>query len=133
MVSLRLPICSWLMAGFFRSLPVELEAAALVDGCGPFGAFARILLPLTVPGLAATSLYAFAVAWNDYQYALILASSERAKTIQLSLSELLTFFGRTNWGGIMASGVLTTLPVALIFMVIQKALVQGLTAGALES
>jgi ABC-type glycerol-3-phosphate transport system permease component len=132
-LSLTLPICIWLMAGFFRSLPVELEEAALVDGCGPFGAFARILLPLTVPGLAATSLYAFVVAWNDYQYALILTSSERAKTIQLSLSELLTFFGQTNWGGIMASGVLTTLPVVLIFMVIQKALVQGLTAGALKS
>lgn len=78
-------------------------------------------------------LYAFVVAWNDYQYALILTSSERAKTIQLSLSELLTFFGQTNWGGIMASGVLTTLPVVLIFMLIQRLLVQGITAGALKS
>jgi len=132
-LSLTLPICIWLMAGFFRSLPRELEEAALVDGCSPVGAFARILLPLTLPGLAATSLYAFVVAWNDYQYALILTSSERAKTIQLSLSELLTFFGQTNWGGIMASGVLTTLPVVLIFMLIQRVLVQGITAGALKS
>jgi ABC-type glycerol-3-phosphate transport system permease component len=132
-MSLTLPICIWLMAGFFRSLPRELEEAALVDGCSPVQAFSRILLPLTLPGLAATSLYAFVVAWNDYQYALILTSSERAKTIQLSLSELLTFFGQTNWGGIMASGVLTTLPVVLIFMVIQRVLVQGITAGALKS
>jgi ABC-type glycerol-3-phosphate transport system permease component len=132
-MSLTLPICIWLMAGFFRSLPRELEEAALVDGCSPVKAFAWILLPLTLPGLAATSLYAFVVAWNDYQYALILTSSERAKTIQLSLSELLTFFGQTNWGGIMASGVLTTLPVVLIFMVIQRVLVQGITAGALKS
>lgn len=132
-MSLTLPICIWLMAGFFRSLPRELEEAALVDGCSPVKAFSRILLPLTLPGLAATSLYAFVVAWNDYQYALILTSSERAKTIQLSLSELLTFFGQTNWGGIMASGVLTTLPVVLIFMVIQRVLVQGITAGALKS
>ncbi len=132
-MSLTLPICIWLMAGFFKSLPRELEEAALVDGCSPVKAFAWVLLPLTLPGLAATSLYAFVVAWNDYQYALILTSSERAKTIQLSLSELLTFFGQTNWGGIMASGVLTTLPVVLIFMLIQRVLVQGITAGALKS
>jgi len=132
-MSLTLPICIWLMAGFFQGLPRELEEAALVDGCSPFGAFRRILLPLTLPGLAATALYAFVVAWNDYQYALILTSSDRAKTIQLGLSELLTFFGQTNWGGIMASGVLTTLPVVVIFMVIQRVLVQGITAGALKS
>lgn len=132
-MSLTLPICIWLMAGFFQGLPRELEEAALVDGCSPFGAFRRILLPLTLPGLAATALYAFVVAWNDYQYALILTSSDRAKTIQLGLSELLTFFGQTNWGGIMASGVLTTLPVVVIFMLIQRVLVQGITAGALKS
>jgi ABC-type glycerol-3-phosphate transport system permease component len=132
-LSLTLPICIWLMAGFIRGLPRELEEAALVDGCSPTGAFARILLPLTLPGLAATALYAFVVAWNDYQYALILTSSTRAKTIQLGLSELLTFFGQTNWGGIMASGVLTTLPVVLIFMLIQRVLVQGITAGALKA
>jgi ABC-type glycerol-3-phosphate transport system permease component len=132
-MSLTLPICIWLMAGFFRGLPRELEEAALVDGCSPVGAFARILLPLTLPGLAATSLYAFVVAWNDYQYALILTSSTRAKTIQMGLSELLTFLGQTNWGGVMASGVLATLPVVLIFMVIQRVLVQGITAGALKS
>jgi ABC-type glycerol-3-phosphate transport system permease component len=132
-MSLTLPICIWLMAGFFQGLPRELEEAALVDGCSPFGAFRRILLPLTLPGLAATALYAFVVAWNDYQYALILTSSDRAKTIQLGLSELLTFFGQTNWGGIMASGVLTTLPVVVIFMLIQRVLVQGITAGAVKS
>jgi multiple sugar transport system permease protein len=132
-LSLTLPICIWLMAGFFRGLPRELEEAALVDGCGPYRAFARVLLPLTLPGLAATSLYAFVVAWNDYQYALILTSSTKAKTIQMGLAELMTFFGQTNWGGIMASGVLTTLPVVLIFMVIQRVLVQGITAGALKS
>ncbi len=131
-LSLTLPIGIWLMSGFFRGLPRELEEAALVDGCGHLRAFARILLPLTLPGLAATGLYAFVIAWNDYQYALILTSSTRAKTIQMGLAELLTFLGQTNWGGIMASGVLTTLPVVLIFMVIQRALVQGLTAGAVK-
>jgi ABC-type glycerol-3-phosphate transport system permease component len=132
-LSLTLPICIWLMAGFFRGLPRELEEAAVVDGCSPYGAFVRVLLPLTLPGLAATSLYAFVVAWNDYQYALILTSSTSAKTIQMGLAELMTFFGQTNWGGIMASGVLTTLPVVLIFMVIQRVLVQGITAGALKN
>lgn len=131
-LSLTLPIGIWLMSGFFRGLPRELEEAALVDGCGHMRAFARILLPLTLPGLAATGLYAFVIAWNDYQYALILTSSTRAKTIQMGLAELLTFLGQTNWGGIMASGVLTTLPVVLIFMLIQRALVQGLTAGAVK-
>jgi len=132
-LGLTLPIGVWLMRGFFSSVPRELEEAALVDGCTPFGAFRRIMVPLALPGLLATSLYAFIVAWNDYQYALILVSSDRAKTVQLGLSELLTFFGQTNWGGVMASAVIVTLPIVVIFVLIQRLLVEGITAGAVKA
>jgi ABC-type glycerol-3-phosphate transport system permease component len=131
-LSLTLPICIWLMAGFFQDSP-RAGGGGAGGRLQPLRGLSPDPLALTLPGLAATALYAFVVAWNDYQYALILTSSTRAKTIQLGLSELLTFFGQTNWGGIMASGVLTTLPVVLIFMLIQRVLVQGITAGALKS
>lgn len=128
-----IPVSVWIMSGFFSNIPKDLEEAAAIDGCSPFKAFLKIILPLAIPGLIATSLYSFIVAWNDYQYALILTSSDRAKTVQVGLAELLGFFGKTSWGGIMASGVIVSLPVIILFALIQKYLIEGLTAGAVKS
>jgi len=128
-----IPTCVWLMSGFYHGVPKDLEEAAMIDGCSHFGAFWRIVLPLVVPGIIATGLYSFIIAWNDYQYALILTSSDFAKTVQVGLAELMGFFGKTSWGGIMASGVLTSLPVIVLFVVIQRYLIEGLTSGAVKS
>jgi len=127
-----IPISVWLMSGFFRHVPRQLEEAALVDGCTRLQALVRIILPTAAPGLVATTLFAFVTAWNDFQYALILTSSDQAKTIQVGISELVSFMGMSNWGGIMASGVLATLPIIVIFAYIQKYLIEGLTAGAVK-
>lgn len=127
-----IPTCAWLMSGFYSTIPRDLEEAAMIDGCSHFLAFWRIILPLVLPGIVATGLYSFIVAWNDYQYALILTSSDAAKTVQVGLAELLGFFGKTSWGGIMASGVLTSLPVVILFVVIQRYLIEGLTSGAVK-
>lgn len=130
--TMTIPVAAWLMSAFFKGIPRELEEAATVDGCTPWQALTRVVLPLATPGLVAVSLFSFITAWNDYQYALILTSSERAKTVQVAMAELLTFFGQSNWGGIMASGVLATIPIVVIFALIQKLLVQGLTSGAIK-
>lgn len=128
-----IPIAVWMMSGFYSNIPKDLEEAAAIDGCSPFMAFWKIIFPLAIPGLVATILYSFIVAWNDYQYALILTSSDRAKTVQVGIAELMGFFGKTSWGGIMASGVMASLPVIILFAFIQRYLIEGLTAGAVKS
>lgn len=130
--TMTVPVAVWLMAGFVRAIPREIEEAACVDGCSTLQLLARVVLPLARPGLVAITIYAFVTAWNDYQYGLILTSSDASKTVQVGMAELLTFFGQANWGGILASGVLATLPAVLLFALIQQHLVRGLTAGAIK-
>lgn len=127
-----IPICVWLMSGFVKSIPVELEEAASIDGCGHLGTFVRIILPLLKSGLVSIAIYAFIIAWNDYQYAMILTNSTRAKTVQLCIGELMGSMGVINWGGIMACGVIVAVPVIILFACIQKYLIEGLTAGAIK-
>jgi ABC-type glycerol-3-phosphate transport system permease component len=127
-----IPIGVWLMKGFFATIPVELEEAAAVDGCNKLKVFYRIVLPLTAPGLVSIIIYSFILSWNDYQYALILTTSTQAKTIQVGIAELMDSMGKANWGGIMASSVLVTLPVIVLFSFVQRYLIEGLTAGAVK-
>ncbi|MGQ9473238.1 MAG: carbohydrate ABC transporter permease [Candidatus Caldatribacteriaceae bacterium] len=127
-----IPTCAWLMSGFYSNIPKDLEEAAMIDGCSITLAFFRVILPLVIPAIVATGLYSFIIAWNDYQYALILTSSDFSKTVQVGLAELMGFFGKTSWGGIMASGVLTSLPVVILFIAIQRYLIEGLTSGAVK-
>lgn len=127
-----IPIGVWLMMGFFRTLPKELEEAAIIDGCTKFQVFTKVYFPLVRPGLVAVLLYSFILSWNDYQYALILTSSVDAKTVQLGIAELMDSMGKANWGGIMAGGIATTVPIIILFSFIQKQLIEGLTAGSVK-
>ncbi|WP_166355956.1 carbohydrate ABC transporter permease [Phytoactinopolyspora limicola] len=131
--TMTLPAAVWLMSGFFKNVPTELEDAAQVDGAGRFRTLVSVILPLTKPGLVAVGLYAFILAWNDYQYALIMTSSSNTRTVQIGIAQVMESMGAQNWGGILAAGVLAVIPVVVLFALAQRYLIQGLTAGAVKS
>jgi N,N'-diacetylchitobiose transport system permease protein len=126
-----LPFTVWTLRGFILGIPRELEEAAMVDGTTRFGAFVRILLPLVGPGLVATSIFAFIQAWNEYIIAYVLLSSPEKQTLTVWLASFTTNRG-TAWGPLMAGATLTALPVVVFFLLVQRRIAFGLTAGAVR-
>jgi multiple sugar transport system permease protein len=129
---MTLPAAVWLMSGFFKSIPRELEDAAYVDGASRMRTLFSVVLPLARPGIIAISLYAFILAWNDYQYALIFTRSADTRTVQIGIARVMESMGAQNWGGILAAAVLAVLPVVTLFALVQRSLIKGLTAGAVK-
>lgn len=124
------PFATWMLKGYFDSIPQELEQAAQVDGCTPWGALFRVILPVSAPGLAATALYGFVLSWADYLYArTFLASATHNWTANIGIA---TFKGeyQTDWNVIMAASLLAALPIMLAYLFLQRYLVGGLTAGS---
>ncbi|MFF1360143.1 carbohydrate ABC transporter permease [Streptomyces sp. NPDC058297] len=126
-----LPFTIWMLRGFIAAVPVELEEAAMVDGCGRLGAFRRIVLPLLAPGLVATSVFAMVQAWNEYVLVYVLLSSPDKQTLSIWLVSFQTGFG-TDYGGLMAGATLTALPVVVFFLVVQRRIAAGLASGAVR-
>ena len=130
-LSITLPFCMWLMWAFLRSIPLEIEEAGLTDGASRFQVFRLIVLPLAVPGMIATSIFAFIVAWNDYLIARIFINSVRQ--LPLTVGVMHFFEGvHVDWGLMMAAAVLMTLPLAILFTVVQRHLIVGFGAGGLK-
>jgi multiple sugar transport system permease protein len=129
--SFTIPFVTWLLMGYFESIPVELEEAAMIDGATRFGAFRRVILPLASPGVLAAGLYAFTQAWNEFLYALVFITDVKLRTLPVGLSTFITgdVYG---WGYLMAGAVLTTLPVIAAYIYLQKYMVEGLTAGSVK-
>jgi multiple sugar transport system permease protein len=129
--SFTVPFVTWLLMGYFESIPEELEEAAMIDGATRFGAFWRIVLPLAAPGVLAASLYAFTQAWNEFLYALVFITDVKLRTLPVGLSTFITgdVYG---WGFLMAGAVLTTLPVIVAYIYLQRYMVEGLTAGGVK-
>ena len=129
--SFTVPFVTWLLMGYFESIPIELEEAAMIDGATRFGAFRRIILPLAAPGVLAASLYAFTQAWNEFLYALVFITDVKLRTLPVGLSTFITgdVYG---WGYLMAGAVLTTLPVIVAYIYLQRYMVEGLTAGSVK-
>jgi multiple sugar transport system permease protein len=129
-VALNLPFTIWLLYGFIDQLPLELEEAAVMDGCGPFQVFYRIVLPLIRPGLAAAAIFTFRLAWNEFILGFIL-TNRVTRTLPASISNYITDTG-VEWGKIMAAGVLIALPPLIFTFVAAKQIIAGLTAGAVK-
>ena len=126
-----LPFMVWTLRGFVANIPVELEEAAMIDGCTRFGAFLRITFPLVGPGLVATAVFGFIQAWNEYIIAYVLLSSPGNQTLTVWLASFTTNHG-PEWGPLMAAATLTGLPVVAFFLFVQRYLAGGLTAGAVK-
>jgi N,N'-diacetylchitobiose transport system permease protein len=127
-----LPFSVWTLRGFLLGIPRELEEAAMVDGSSRIGAFTRILLPLVAPGLVATSVFAFITCWNEYIFARILLSDQSKQTATVWLSYFTGTSRNTDWGGLMAGSTLIAVPVIIFFLLVQRKISFGLTAGAVK-
>jgi len=126
-----LPFSLWMLRSFFQSIPLDIEQAAMIDGANRLQTVLYVVLPLAVPGVAATSIFTFILTWNDYIFARILISADELKTLPVGIADLYNA-SVVDWGMIMASGLLILTPVMGVFFIIQKYMVAGLGAGALK-
>ena len=126
-----LPFMIWTLRGFVANIPVDLEEAAMIDGCSRLGAFMRVVFPLCAPGLVATAIFAFIQAWNEYIVAYVLLSDPSQQTLTVWLASFTTNHG-TDWGPLMAAATLTSVPVVTFFLLVQRHVTSGLTAGAVK-
>ena len=126
-----LPICIWMMKGFFDAIPPELEDAARIDGCTRLSALFRVVLPLARGGLVATAVFIGIAAWNEYLFALMFTNSQSSQTWPVGLALMVGEF-QLPWGALSAGGVISILPVIILFGIVQQSLVRGLTAGAVK-
>ena len=126
-----LPFSMWLLRSFFQSIPLELEEAAMIDGCSRPQAVLRIIMPMALPGIIAVSIFTFIVAWNDYLFARVLIGADDLKTLPVGIQDLYEST-ITDWGMVMAAGVMITIPALIFFLAVQRYLIAGWGAGAVK-
>lgn len=124
------PFATWMMISYFNAIPRSLDEAAMVDGCTAIGAMIKVVLPLTLPGVIATGIYIFITSWNEFLYASVLAGNE-VRTLTVAVQTLIGEY-EIAWGLLTAGGVVGALPVTILFMLIQKRLISGMTQGAVK-
>ncbi len=129
--TLTLPFSAWMLKGFIDTVPHELDEAALIDGCSRVHAFLRVVFPLITPGMVATLIFAFLLAWGDLLWVLCLTSTDSMATVTLGLSRLVTQF-RVIWPQLMAGSVIAAFPPMILYLLLQNYLVKGLTGGAVK-
>ncbi|MDQ1750610.1 MAG: multiple sugar transport system permease protein [Pseudonocardiales bacterium] len=127
----NLAFAIWILHGFFSSIPQEIEEAANLDGCGRFGTLARIMLPLTLPGLVTAVVFTFIAAWNEYVVALTLMQDDNKKPLTVGISSYVTGY-QQHWDQLFAASLIAIVPVVILFATIEKHLVGGLTAGSVK-
>lgn len=129
--SLTLPFSLWMLKGYTDTIPRDLDDAAMVDGCTSLGAFRRVIFPLVAPGVVATLVFAFLLAWGDLLWALVLTSGDDMATLTLGLTRLVTQF-RTVWPQLMAGSVVAAVPSIVLYVWLQRYLVEGISGGAVK-
>ncbi|MBI4391642.1 MAG: carbohydrate ABC transporter permease [candidate division NC10 bacterium] len=129
--SFTVPFTVWMLVGYFDSIPRELEESAMIDGCGRFGALCRVVLPLAAPGIAATAIFAFVSSWSELLFAITFTSETEMRTLSAGLLFMVGQY-EIQWGQLSAGVIISTVPVAALFVFLQRHLIRGLTAGALK-
>lgn len=129
--SFGIPFCTWMIYGYFRSIPTGLDEAARVDGSSAFYTFYKIILPIALPGLVATVIYAFLQNWNEYMFASVLMSADEKKTITYAISTMADAY-KIQWNYLMCAAMISSVPTLAVFTVMQKYLIAGMTAGAVK-
>lgn len=127
----NLPFVVWMMRGFFREIPREIEEAAMVDGDSRLGALRRVLLPLVAPGLAATAVFCLIISWNEFLFALVLTQTDAAMTLPVGIAGRVTQY-EIKWGVMSAAGVVAMIPILVFALAVQRYLVRGLSLGAVK-
>lgn len=130
-IAFSIPFCTWLLKNYFNSIPTELDEAAMIDGCSRAQAALKIVFPLAIPGVVACFLFAFVLSWQEYLFALTLLRNDPVRTISVGITYFLGF-RQIQWGPIAAASIVSTLPVAIFFVYLQRFLVQGLTLGGVK-
>jgi len=127
-----IPFGIWMLRGFFHSIPVELEEAALIDGATRLGTLFKIVLPISLPGIASVALFSMLVSWEEFMYSGILLSTESRRTLPFGIYTLVGTYGEVRWDEMMAAAVLQALPMVIVFIWLQRYFVRGLSAGAVK-
>lgn len=130
-VTFALPLSVWLMKGFFDQIPRELDEASMLDGCDALGTLKNVLLPLVAPGMVATAIFVFIAAWDELLFALTFTNTDAARTLPVALNLFITSY-EIQWNHLAAMALLVTVPVLVMFSIVQRRLVSGMTAGALK-
>lgn len=130
-VTFAAPFAVWMLQAFFQGVPYELEEAAALDGASRWGIITRILLPLTAPGIASVAIYAFITSWTEYMFASVLILSDANRTLPVGLAGIIGQY-QVDWGLLLAGATLTTLPVLILFSLVGRNFIEGLTAGAVK-
>jgi len=127
-----IPFGTWMLRGFFKTIPAELTDAARVDGTSHLGALFRIILPISTPGIAAVALFSLLTSWDEFMYSSLLLSTEIKRTLPFGVYALVGTYGEVRWDEMMAASVLQALPMVIVFIWLQRYFVQGLSAGAVK-
>lgn len=128
---LILPFSVWILYGYFKNIPIEIEESAILDGCSRLGIFYHVILPLGMPGISATIIYSCLLAWNEYIFALCFTASWEMYTVPVGIASFMAQY-RIPWNHTMAAGIVSILPVLILFLFLEKYLIKGLTAGAIK-
>ncbi|NDJ62421.1 MAG: carbohydrate ABC transporter permease [Chloroflexi bacterium] len=130
--TIMVPFCTWLMMGYFRAIPNDMEEAARVDGASHWQAFYKIALPLATPGIISAAIFTFTMSWSEYLYALVLVPSTEAQTIPIGVPNALSSGDVYIWGSLMGAALLGSVPVVLIYALFMRFFVSGMTVGAVK-
>lgn len=126
-----IPFCSWMMYGYFNGISRELDEAAFIDGCGRFRTFFQIIAPLTLPGVISTTIYAFINNWNEYMFTMLFTTADEMKTLTVAIGQM-AGYDKVMWNDLMAASVISSLPIILLFVFLQRYFISSLSSGAVK-